>query len=101
MLVSDFSVGQRVGTKPHTQAFQRNDRYGTVVTVGRKWVHARMTSGRVRQFAPDDLFILPLQQPRAMRSHRKHSHAEPFRPNHKSRMAQRNGAARYNTGMAS
>lgn len=49
-----FTVGTRVQAHPATDAWMRGDRFGTVVTVGRKLVHVRMErSGRVLRFTPD------------------------------------------------
>jgi hypothetical protein len=48
-----FTVGDRVETLPHTDAWMQGDRYGRVVKVGRQLVHVVMDrSGRLRKFHP-------------------------------------------------
>lgn len=51
-----FVVGMTVSSHPATDAWMRGDRYGTVVKVGRKFVHVRMNrSGQLRKFHPSNL----------------------------------------------
>ena len=42
--------GQRVATMAHTDAWMQGDRYGTVIKVGRKYLHVQMDSGRKLRF---------------------------------------------------
>ena len=57
--LADYAPGVRVEAHPATDTWMRGDRYGTVESVGRKWVHVRMDrSGRVVRFAPAYLFPL-------------------------------------------
>lgn len=49
-LLFRLSPGVRVQARPHTDAWMSGDRYGAVAKVGRKWLHVRMDSGRVRKF---------------------------------------------------
>lgn len=52
----DYRIGQRVQAHPATDTWMRGDRYGTVVAIGRKYVHVEMdVSRRVKYFAPDHL----------------------------------------------
>lgn len=47
-----------VEAHPATDAWMMGDRYGTVVKVGRVWVHVRMTrSGKVRRFRERNLIV--------------------------------------------
>lgn len=55
-----FHKEQRVQAHPATDAFMQGDRYGVVATIGRKYVHVRMDSGRVRKFTPD--LIRPVER---------------------------------------
>ena len=51
-----FNPGDRVETHPATDSWMMGDRFGTVKTVGRKYVHVVMDkSGAVRKFAPNNL----------------------------------------------
>ncbi len=46
--VADFTVGTRVELHPATDAWMQGDRFGTVSSVGRKYVRVTMDrSGRV------------------------------------------------------
>lgn len=48
-----MAPGTRVELHPATDAWMRGDRYGTVVGVGRKYVHVRMDrSSLVRRVLP-------------------------------------------------
>lgn len=48
-----FTTGQRVQSHPSTDTWMSGDRYGTVTTVGRKYVHVTMDrSGRTVKFVP-------------------------------------------------
>lgn len=48
-----FKPNQRVKTLPHTDAWMKGDRYGTVERIGRLYVHVRMdVSNKVRRFQP-------------------------------------------------
>jgi len=49
-LLFRLSPGVRVQARAHTDAWMAGDRYGAVTKVGRKWLHVRMDSGRVRKF---------------------------------------------------
>jgi hypothetical protein len=55
----DFTTlepGGRVAIHPATDWFMRGERYGQVVTIGRKWIHVRLErSGRVVRFTPGNL----------------------------------------------
>lgn len=42
--------GVRVATLAHTDSWWQGLRYGTVTTVGRKWLHVRMDDGRACKF---------------------------------------------------
>ena len=51
-----MNVGKRVQAQPSTDSFMMGDRYGTVIRVGRKWIHVRMDrSNKVRKFTPGNL----------------------------------------------
>jgi hypothetical protein len=53
---SDFKVGERVQTHPATDAWMRGDRYGTVSSIGHRYVFVRMDrSGRELRFHPRNL----------------------------------------------
>jgi hypothetical protein len=52
----DYRVGQRVQAHPATDTWMRGDRYGVVISRGRKTVTLQMDrSRRVLRFRPDDL----------------------------------------------
>lgn len=54
--ITRFVVGDRVQTHPATDAWMSGDRYGDVVTAGRRFVHVKMDrSGLTKRFLPDDL----------------------------------------------
>lgn len=54
--MQQFQVGQRVQTHPATDVWMRGDRYGTVVRVGRKYVHVALDrSERTLRFLPENL----------------------------------------------
>lgn len=62
MSLSQFRKDLRVQAAPSTDCWMRGDRYGTVTTVGRKYVHAKMdVSGKVRKFTPD--LLEPVRTP--------------------------------------
>lgn len=47
-----LTPGARIATAPHTDAWMRGERYGTIETVGRRWVHViGERSGRLFKFA--------------------------------------------------
>jgi hypothetical protein len=51
--------GDRVQAHPATDAWARGDRYGSVESIGQRWVHVRMDrSGRILRFSPLDLIYL-------------------------------------------
>lgn len=53
-----FRIGERVQAHPATDTWMRGDRFGTVITVGRKWITVLMDrSGRKIRFATD--LLLP------------------------------------------
>ncbi len=48
------TIGTRIELHPATDTWMRGDRYGTVIKVGRKWVHVKMDrSKRTLRFSPD------------------------------------------------
>jgi hypothetical protein len=52
----DYAKGARVQAHPATDTWMRGDRYGTVVSVGKRLIHVRMDrSNRVVKFTPDNL----------------------------------------------
>lgn len=70
MKIWQIFPGDRVSTCVHTDAWWQGDRFGTVVKVGRKYVHVQMEqSGRKRKFAiaPDgfDRSVPGLKRPNA------------------------------------
>ena len=55
-MLSDFRAGQRVQTHPATDTWMRGDRFGNVVTIGRKFIHVKLDlSGRTLRFHPRNL----------------------------------------------
>ena len=46
---------QRVELHPATDAWMRGDRYGIVLSIGRKYIHLRMDSGRRLRVAPTNI----------------------------------------------
>lgn len=54
--LKDFNVNERVQTHPATDLWMSGDRYGTVVKIGRKYVHVKLDrSGRTQTIAPSNL----------------------------------------------
>lgn len=54
--MNPITSGMRVEVPAHTDSWMSGDRYGSVITIGRKWVHVRMErSGRARAFPVGDL----------------------------------------------
>jgi len=49
------SIGARVELHPATDAWMRGDRYGIVLSIGRKYIHLRMDSGRRLRVAPTNI----------------------------------------------
>lgn len=57
--MSSFRKGDRVESHPATDAWIFGDRYGSVVVVGRKYVHVKMDrSGRTLKFSPELLLFV-------------------------------------------
>jgi len=54
---TDFSVGDRVELHPATDMWMRGARFGTVVKIGRTYVHVRLDKlpSQAHQYAPDRL----------------------------------------------
>lgn len=54
--LADFQPGDRVQLHSATDAWARGDRYGTVESIGRKWLYVRMDrSSALRRVAPADV----------------------------------------------
>lgn len=56
LLLSQFSVGDRIETHPATDPWMMGDRYGKVVKIGRFYLHVKMDrSGKVRKMVPENI----------------------------------------------
>lgn len=56
-----YYANQRVQAHPATDAAARGDRFGTVESVGRKYVHVKMDQSRkVLKFAKDAKLLIPV-----------------------------------------
>lgn len=56
LLLAEFSIGDHVECAPHFDCWMRGDRFGEVVSIGRFYVHVRMSrSGTMRKFSPENL----------------------------------------------
>lgn len=56
LLLSQYSVGDRVELHPATDAWMMGDRYGEVVKIGRFYLHIKMDrSGKVRKVVPENM----------------------------------------------
>lgn len=53
--VGTVRPGARVGLHPRLDVWMMGDRYATVQTVGRKWLHVRGDSGRTWKIHPADI----------------------------------------------
>jgi hypothetical protein len=51
------NVGDKVQSHPATDAWMQGDRFGEVVKVGRKYVHVKMDSGKIRRFTTSNLLV--------------------------------------------
>lgn len=59
LLLEQFAVGDRVELHPATDRWMRGDRFGTVVKLGRRYVHVALDrSGDTRQFSPENVVRL-------------------------------------------
>jgi|688.fasta_scaffold199776_6 hypothetical protein len=59
LLLEQFTAGERVELHPATDRRMRGDRFGTVVKLGRRYVHVALdVSGQTRQFAPENVMKL-------------------------------------------
>lgn len=59
LLLEQFTVGDRVELHPATDRWMRGDRFGTVVKLGRRYVHVALDrSGDTRQFSPESVVRL-------------------------------------------
>lgn len=59
LLLEQFTVGDRVELHPATDRWMRGDRFGTVVKLGRRYVHVALDrSGDTRQFSPENVVRL-------------------------------------------
>jgi hypothetical protein len=55
--VAQFRVGDRVQLHPATDAWMMGDMFGTVIKIGRQFLHIRMDrSNKVRKVAPTNIF---------------------------------------------
>ena len=55
-----MNTGDRIELHPATDAWMQGDRYGTVVRIGRKYLHIRLDrSGRTLPFTPTN--VTPLE----------------------------------------
>lgn len=59
LLLEQFTVGDRVELHPATDRWMRGDRFGTVVKLGRRYVHVAMDrSGQTVKVAPENVVKL-------------------------------------------
>lgn len=56
LLLTQYAVGDRVQIGPHTDAWMRGDRFGTVTKIGRFYLHVALDhSGKTRKFVPENM----------------------------------------------
>jgi hypothetical protein len=56
LFLTDYKVGDRIESAPHTNAWMQGDRYGEVVKIGRFYLHVKMDrSGLVKRFVPENI----------------------------------------------
>jgi hypothetical protein len=64
MTLSDFFVGDRIQLHPASERWMRGDRYGEVVSLGRKYLKVRMDSGPTFKVDPRDVIeVVERRQP--------------------------------------
>ena len=63
LLLSQYEVGDRVQIAPHTDRWMQGDRFGTVIKIGRFYLHVKLDlSGLTRKFVPEHIYG-KVQQP--------------------------------------
>ena len=56
LLLMMFNVGDRIELKPHLNRWMMGDRFGTVVSIGRRYLHVEMdVSGKTINAVPENV----------------------------------------------
>ena len=64
LLLMTFNVGDRVELKPHLNRWMMGDRFGTVVSIGRCYLHVEMdVSGKIINVAPENATKVSVRNP--------------------------------------
>jgi hypothetical protein len=56
-MMADYALGDRVEIHPACDAWMMGDRFGTIVKIGRQYLHVKMDrSSRTLSFAPSRIY---------------------------------------------